>query len=100
MAAGLGASGNANVTVGEGGTIYASVAGGPTTAQTNPAAPANLNAVFYGGLGFVSVGANGTIVVSGDGTTWNTRASGVTTTLNGGSPIGITGGYFAVLGHD
>ena len=96
VAAGLGASGYANVTVGEGGTIYASVANGPTTAQTNPAAPANLNAVFYGGLGFVSVGANGTIVVSGDGTTWNTRTSGVATTLNGGSPIGTTGGYFAV----
>ena len=96
VAAGLGASGYAHVTVGEGGTIYASVANGATTAQTNPASPANLNAVFYGGLGFVSVGANGTIVVSGDGTTWNTRTSGVTTTLNGGSPIGTTGGYFAV----
>jgi len=96
VAAGLGASGYANVTVGEGGAIYASVASGPVTARTNPAAPADLNAVFYGGLGFVSVGANGTIVVSGDGTTWNTRTSGVTNALNGGSSIGTTGGYFAV----
>ncbi|MCY7388782.1 MAG: hypothetical protein LH481_12095 [Burkholderiales bacterium] len=65
-----------DVTVGSGGTIFAGANGTIAAARVNPAVPADLNAVTYGGLGFAAVGSAGTIVFSTDGLTWATRTSG------------------------
>ncbi|HSD76647.1 MAG TPA: hypothetical protein VLA98_04560, partial [Solirubrobacteraceae bacterium] len=67
--------------VGEGGALYSSVAGGPMTAQANPLAPADLNAVFYGTAGFVAGGVNGNLLYSFDATNWTTKTSGTTSTV-------------------
>lgn len=88
-------TGNANVAVGAGGTIFSSIASAATTTPTNPAAPADLHAVWYSAFGFLAVGANGTILTSTDATTWTAQTSGVTASLHGGTSIG-TGGYIAV----
>ncbi len=73
---GIGAISTTNVIVGSGGTIFAGANGTTAITQTNPAAPADLNALSYGGVGFAAVGAAGTIVFSTDTTTWATRTSG------------------------
>ena len=86
--------GSANVTVGANGTIFTSIGGAATTTPTNPAVPADLNAVWYAALGFVAVGTNGTILHSIDATTWTAQASGTTAALFGGTSLG-TGGYVA-----
>jgi predicted small lipoprotein YifL len=92
IATGLSTAGNANVTVGGGGAIYSSVNGAATTPATNPAAPADLNAVwFVNGPGFVAAGAGGTIVSSPDATTWTAKTSGTTATLYAGASTGISG---------
>lgn len=88
-------TGSAHVAVGTGGAIFTSINGAATTTPTNPAAPADLNAVWYSTLGFVAVGANGTIVYSADATTWTTQTSGTTANLYGLTSIG-TGGFVAV----
>lgn len=88
-------TGYARVTVGEGGAIYANIAGAEATMPANPAAPADLNAVWYATLGFVAAGADGTILYSADGTTWTAPTSGTTATLYGGTSVG-GGGYIAV----
>ena len=78
---GISALANANVIVGSGGTIFGGPGGAVPVPQTNPSAPANLNAVTYGGLGFATVGAAGTVVFSTDGTTWATKTSGTVADL-------------------
>lgn len=85
IAAGTGTLGFSVVTVGAGGTIYSSVAGAAMTARTNPSAPIDLNAVWYGTLGFVAGGANGTLLHSFDATTWAAQTSGTPATINGGA---------------
>jgi len=95
IAAGFGASGSAVIAVGANGAIFTSIGGAATTAPANPAAPADLNAVWYGGSGFVAAGANGTILHSLDGTTWEAQASTTTANLNGVASLPI-GGYVAV----
>src|SRR4029453_6757192 len=78
IAAGAGQLGYGGVSVGQGGALFSSVAGGTTTAQTNPAAPVDLNTVTYGTFGWVAGGANGTVIYSIDATTWTTKTSGTT----------------------
>lgn len=85
---GASAVASSNIIVGSGGAIYASIAGAAAAAQTNPAAPADLNAVAYNGLGFVAVGAAGTAVFSADATTWVTRTSGTVADLYGVASVG------------
>ena len=92
---GIGALTTSNVIVGAGGTILTSTNAAPYSAQTNPSAPADLNAVIYGGVGFVTVGAAGTVVFSTDGSTWTTRTSGTVSDLNGVATPG-TGAFVAV----
>ena len=92
---GIAAFSATNVVVGSGGTIFAGTTAATTVAQTNPAAPADLNAVVYGGLGFVAVGAAGTIISSTDSTTWVTRSSGTIASLNAIASVG-TGAFVAV----
>ena len=55
ISTGNSAAGYASIAVGAAGTIYASVNSGATTTPANPAAPADLNAVWYGTIGFVLV---------------------------------------------
>ncbi|MGE0355694.1 MAG: hypothetical protein AB7P08_02145 [Burkholderiales bacterium] len=88
-------TGTVDVAVGAGGAIFTSLNGAATTMPTNPAAPADLHAVWFATLGFVAAGANGTILTSGDATTWTARTSGTTATLHGGTSVGI-GGFVAV----
>lgn len=95
IATGNGALGFANIAVGANGAIFTSVDNAATTTPANPAAPADLNAVWYGGLGFVAAGANGTVLFTVDGTTWTARTSVTTASLHGGTSFG-TGGYVAV----
>jgi hypothetical protein len=92
---GISALSTINVIVGAGGTIFSGANGSVAAAQTNPAAPADLNAVAYGGLGFAAVGAAGTVVFSTDGTTWSTRTSGTVADLNSLTSPG-TGSFVAV----
>lgn len=95
IAIGLGSAGRANIAVGANGTIFTSINDAAATTPANPAAPANLNAVLYGGIGFVALGDNGTILFGTDGTTWATQASGTTARLNGGASLSF-GGFIAV----
>lgn len=89
------ASGYADVVVGAGGTLYSGLNGAALAPVTNPAAPADLNAVWYSTLGFVAAGANGTLLYSVDTTTWTRQTSNTTATLYGGANAGI-GGFVAV----
>ena len=83
-------------TVGEGGALYTSVAAGPMTARTNPSAPADLNAVWYGTGGILfAAGANGTLLRSLDGTNWTALTSGTAQTLYAGASA-VTATYVAV----
>lgn len=84
-----------SVIVGAGGTIFSGANGSVAVAQTNPSAPADLNAVAYGGLGFAAVGAAGTVVFSTDGTTWTSKTSGTVADLYGVATPG-TGSFVAV----
>jgi hypothetical protein len=84
------------VSVGAGGTIFSSVNGATATAQTNPAAPAELNAVLNGGLGFAAVGAAGTVVFTSDALTWATKTSGTVADLFAVASPGT--GSFAAVG--
>lgn len=95
IASGTLLTGFSTVTVGAGGVIYSNVDVGPLTARTNPAAPVDLNAVWYGFAGMVAGGANGTLLHSIDGSTWVTRTSGTTAAIYGGASS-ITGTYVAV----
>lgn len=95
VAAGTGLQGVANVSVGAGGAIFSSIASGATAARVNPAAPADLNAVWYGGVGFVAAGANGTLLFSYDTLEWTVQTSGTTAALYGGTSLG-NGGFAAV----
>ena len=92
---GVSATTAANVIVGAGGTIFAGAPGATPTAQTNPGAPADLNAAVNGGLGFVAVGAAGNVVFSADGATWTTKTSGTVADLNAVTSPG-TGAFVAV----
>jgi hypothetical protein len=87
-------NGYATVTVGEGGAIYQSVAGSTPATATNPAAPNDLYSVAFGVAGFVAVGANGTIVRSGDTVNWTASFSGTSQPLYAVAPIST--GYVAV----
>lgn len=89
-------TGYATVSVGEGGVIYQSVGGSTTATATNPSAPNDLYSVAFGVAGFVAVGANGTIIQSGDSAVWTTRFSGTSQPLYAVAPI--SGGYIAVGG--
>jgi hypothetical protein len=95
VAAGNIFAGTAAVVVGAGGTLYSSVNQAAWTTSTNPAAPADLNATWYGNFGFVAVGANGTILTSLDAVTWTAQTSATTATLYGGASAGL-GGYITV----
>jgi len=95
VASGNGALGNANVVVGSGGTIYSGINGAALAPATNPAAPLDLNAVWYGSLGFVAAGANGTVLFSIDTVTWTSQSSNTGSTLYGGTSTGV-GGFLAV----
>lgn len=94
VASGALVAGFATVVVGEAGVIYQTVAGSPSATATNPAAPNDLFSVAYGVAGFVAVGANGTIIQSGDTTTWNTRISGTSQPLY--AVAATSTGYLAV----
>ena len=87
-------AGYATAVVAEGGLIYQSVAGSAYAPATNPAAPNDLYAVAFGVAGFVAVGANGTIVQSGDSITWTARFSGTSQPLYAIAPTAA--GYIAV----
>lgn len=91
---GVSAIATTNVIVGSGGAIFAGANGTTAVAQTNPATPADLNALTYGGLGFAAVGAAGTIVFSSDTTTWAARTSGSVADLYAVTSPG-TGGFAA-----
>ena len=84
-----------NVIVGSGGAIYTSIAGAPATVQANPAAPLDLNAIIYGGVAFVAVGATGTAIYSTDAITWAAKPTGTLADLYGLATLG-TGGFLAV----
>lgn len=92
---GIAAFSTAGVFVGAGGTIFAGATPASAVAKTNPAAPADLNAVNFIGPGFVAVGAAGTIIYSSDTTTWVTRTSGTIANLNAIATVG-TGASVAV----
>ena len=92
---GVSANTAAAVIVGSGGTIFAGAPGAIPTAQTNPGAPADLNAVINGGVGFVTVGNAGTVVFSADGATWATKTSGTVADLYAVTTTG-TGAFLAV----
>lgn len=89
------AAGNADVVVGAGGIIYSGINGVALAPVTNPAAPADLNAVWYSSLGFVAAGASGTLLYSLDTTTWSRQTSNTTATLFAGANAGV-GGFVAV----
>jgi hypothetical protein len=91
---GASATVGANVIVGAGGVIFAGAPNAIPTAQTNPGAPADLNAVTTGGA-FVAVGNAGTVVFSADGATWVTKTSGTVADLYAVSSAG-TGAFVAV----
>ncbi len=95
VTAGVATAGYANIAVGAGGTIYTSLNGAATTTPTNPAAPADLNAVQYSGSGIVAVGNGGTILYSTNGTDWTAQASGTTADLYGIGSVSV-GGFIAV----
>ena len=72
---GAGATAVTSTAVGAGGVIYSLPVGGTIATQTNPSAPANLNAVLNGGLGFAAVGNAGTVIFTSDALTWTTKTS-------------------------
>jgi len=92
---GTAAFSTAGVFVGAGGTIFAGATPATAVARTNPAAPADLNAVNFIGPGFLAVGATGTIISSADATTWVARTSGSIANLNAIGAVG-TGPSVAV----
>lgn len=65
------------VAAGSGGSLFSSADDVNWTSLANPAAPANLNAVVYGGA-YVAAGANGVILYSPDTITWTQVAAGIT----------------------
>lgn len=81
--------------VSESGAIYTSVNLGPMTERTNPVPGTALNTVWYGLRGFVAGGANGTLLLSVDGSTWTTLTSGTTSTIYGGASSTVAS-YIAV----
>lgn len=89
------ATGYADVIVGAGGSLYASVNGAALAPVTNPVPSADLNATWYSSLGFIAAGANGTLLYSVDAATWTAQASTTTATLYGGANAGV-GGFVAV----
>ena len=93
---GISALSTVDVIVGAAGTIFAGANGATAVAQTNPAAPADLNAIVHGGAGFAAVGASGTIIFSTDTTTWATRTSGTVVDLFAVASPGS--GAFAAFG--
>jgi len=94
VASGALLGGFATVSVGEGGVIYQTIGGSATATATNPAAPNDLYSVAFGVAGFVAVGANGTIIQSGDTVSWSARFSGTSQPLYAVAPT--AGGYIAV----
>ena len=72
---GAGATSTTRTAVGAGGVIYSLPVGGTVATQTNPSAPAALNAVLNGGLGFAAVGNAGTVIFTSDALTWTTKTS-------------------------
>jgi hypothetical protein len=86
---------NTTVTVGAGGVIFSAIGGEKTTARTNPVGVTDLNGVAYGSLGYVAVGAAGTILFSADAITWAAQTSNTTNNLNA-VISNAAGGYLAV----
>ena len=78
---GAGATAVTSTAVGAGGVIYSLPVGGTPVTQTNPAAPADLNAVLNGGLGFAAVGTAGTVIFTSDALTWTAKTSGTVADL-------------------
>lgn len=97
IAAGTLFTGFTVATVGVGGTIFSSVNAGPLTARTNPVANVDLNAVWYGVIGMVAGGPNGTLLHSIDGVTWAQKESGTTATIYGGAAA--TGSNYIAVGQ-
>ncbi len=95
VSGGYGATGYASIAVGAGGTIHTSINSAATTTPTNPSAPADLNAIWYGSVGWVATGANGTVLFTQDGTTWTAQTSNTTAHLYGVSSLSV-GGFVAV----
>lgn len=95
VAAGTVTGGYASIAVGAGGALYSAFYGTGTTTPTNPAAPADLHAVWFGGGGFVAGGDNGTLLFSSDATTWTRSTSPVTSAIRGGTLL-VSGGFVAV----
>ncbi len=93
---GVGVASTNIVSVGAGGTIYAHLNGAAAVTQTNPSAPADLNAVLNGGLGFAAVGNAGTIIFTSDALTWTTKTSGSVADLTALASPGT--GAFAAFG--
>jgi hypothetical protein len=92
------AYGNGNfVAVGDFGTIDTSPAGASGTWVARGASTmAALLGITYGN-GFVAVGANGTVLSSGDGVSWTSKASGVGYNLNGAT---YSNGTFVIVGDN
>ncbi len=96
----------ANIIVGSGGSIYAGLNGVAPAAQTNPSAPADLNAAIFTGLGFLAVGNAGTAVFSTDATTWTSKTTGTVADLYGlastavGSNVAVGAGGTIVTSTD
>lgn len=85
---GVSVAATTHAVVGAGGAIYTVVGDAAGAAQTNPAAPADLNAIVNSGLSFVAVGAAGRIVSSTDAITWTARTSGTTADLYAAASTG------------
>lgn len=95
VSAGNTTAGYASIAVGTGGALYSAFYGAATTTPANPASPADLYAVWYGGGGFVAGGANGTLIFSSDATTWTAATSPTTAAIRGGTTL-VSGGFVAV----
>lgn len=78
---GVGATATSNVAVGAGGAIFSIATGAVAVTQTNPSAPADLNAIANGGLGLAAIGNAGTVIFTTDALTWTTKTSGTVADL-------------------
>lgn len=97
VSSGATVSGFANVAVGEGGALFASISGGATNQPTNPAAPLDINGICYATAGFVTVGANGSSLYSADAIVFATQTTNTSAALNGCTSTGIAG--FVAVGN-
>jgi Ig-like domain CHU_C associated len=83
------------VAVGAKSSVLVSTDGGVTWTASLPFSQNALNAVAFTSPGFLAAGAQGTIVSSPDGVTWNQESSG----LPGGFNVNLLGAAFATSGQ-